>query len=66
MSVVFSYLGAAEEETLLLFKLVRIFLFATLPAVPHHNPLLLHVLDDTEQPILACKTEIFSFFIENC
>ena len=54
MSVVFGYLGAAEEA---LIKLVRSVQPATLPAVAHHHPLRLHVVDETEQPILPCNNK---------
>ena len=60
VSVVFGYLGAAEEVSLVLLKLVRLLLPATLPAVTLHHPVRLHVLDETEQPIFPCNKEIFS------
>ena len=53
--MVSGYLGAAEELGVLLVKLVRVVLLPALPAVTLHHPLRLHVVDETEQPVLPCN-----------
>ena len=58
--MVSGYLGAAEELGVLLVKLVRVVLLPALPAVTLHHPLRLHVVDETEQPVLPCNKEILN------
>ena len=58
----FGYLEAAEEVLLILIKLLRLRIIelTALPAVTLNHLLRLHVLDETEQPVLPCNKEILN------